>query len=81
MPAIWESSSAADHEAVTKSDSTVYDPPFRALFIGTGGDVAIKSKKGTSVTYKNLPDGSTLMVSGIQVLSTGTDASDIVALY
>jgi hypothetical protein len=69
--------------AVTPSNSSALpDGPCRALFIGTGGDVTlIAAADDQAVLFKNLPDGSTLDVGTKQVKSTGTDATDIVALY
>lgn len=68
--------SATSSGAVTKSDSTVLD--FNALYVGTGGDVAIKhAEDGAAVTYTNVPSGSVLPVSGVRVMSTGTTAAAI----
>lgn len=77
----YDVSTARDHHEVTPSDSDVYDPPFRAVFVGTGGDVAIKSLGGTTAVYKNVPDGGTIFCAGTQILDTGTDADDIVAQF
>jgi len=68
--------------AVTPSD----DPedniePFRALSIGTGGDVAVVGIDGVAVTFKNRASGTELPVQGVRVNVTNTSASDLVALY
>lgn len=73
--------------AVTTSNS---DQPyvFRALYIGTYGDVVIQTKGGANasdpgpqiITFKNVPSGFILPVCGTQV-TTATTASNIVALY
>lgn len=77
-----ETNPATDHAAVTKSDATKYDPPFRALYIGTTGDVAIKANPyGVAVTYKAVPAGTILPVNAHQVMATGTTAADIVGLW
>lgn len=52
----------------------------RALYIGTSGDVVVKNAKGDSITFSSVPVG-VLPVSTDQVLSTGTTASNIVALF
>ena len=71
---------ATRHAAVTKSDVTVIDNP-NAIYVGTGGDIAlVLVGSSTAVTYKNVPSGSWLPVLAKQVLSTGTDASDIVRM-
>lgn len=67
--------------AVTKSDSVNLTYAFRALWIGSGGDVVVVMQDGSAITFKNCADGSMLPVRGIRVNSTGTTASDIVALY
>ena len=67
---------------VTPSDSTTLAKT-RLLYVGTAGDLAVslESERGTvSVTFPNHPVGyAPLRV--VKVLSTGTAASDIVALY
>jgi len=71
---------ATRHAEVTKSDSTVFDSP-QAIFVGTGGDIALRLiGNSTTVTYKNIPDGTFLPVLADKVLSTGTTASDIVRM-
>lgn len=65
----------------TASDSTDLTQPARALFIGTTGNVAVSvSRGGPSVLFKNLPSGSILPVQVFRVWSTGTTATDLVAL-
>jgi hypothetical protein len=65
--------------AVTKSDATVI-PITRALYIGVTGDVAVHTANGETVTFKAVPVG-VLRIQVDQVLSTGTAATDILALY
>ncbi len=66
-------------EAVTASDSTMLTAT-RALFVGTGGDVAVTMAGGGDVTFTNVPNGTLLPISVTKVLATGTDGADIVAL-
>lgn len=75
---------APRHKAVTPSDTDNITPNPRALYIGTGGtgiDVAVADVDGTVVVYKNVPSGFYVLVQAIRVNSTGTTATDIVALY
>jgi len=66
--------------AVTPSDTTLLEQ-CRALYIGASGDVAVEcTEDGTAVTFVAAPVG-VLPVSVVRVLSTGTAATDIVALY
>jgi len=65
---------------VTPSDSTQVS--CRALWIGTGGNVAIKtSASASAVTITSVADGTLLPIAAYIVMSTNTTASNIVALY
>ena len=67
--------------AVTPSDSAELSIVTKALYIGTGGDLAIVPVDGTGpVTFRNLPDGGMLDVRVRAVLATGTTAADLVGL-
>jgi hypothetical protein len=70
---------AIDGVAVTPSDATVI-PITRGLYVGTSGHVAVRMSKGNTVTYSNVPVGVWPWAVDM-VLSTGTGASNIVALY
>lgn len=53
----------------------------RGLYIGTTGDVSVQMyRTGTAVVFKTVPAGVILPISVIRVNSTGTTASNIVAL-
>lgn len=68
--------------AVTKSDTDDMTTFSRALYIGTAGDVAlIASADSAAVTLVGVPAGTVLPISAKRVMSTGTTADDIVALY
>lgn len=60
--------------------TTTFQSNFRSLYVGTGGDIVV-TMAGTDVTFANVPDGTFLPVEGSDVKSSGTTASDIVALY
>lgn len=71
--------SAADSDSVVPADATVLE--FNALYIGTGGTIAIKhSETGAVKTFTNVQDGTILPVAGVRVMSTGTTAANIMAL-
>lgn len=66
-------------EAVTPSDTTVVK--YRALYVGTTGDVAVVPMGGSSaVTFVGVPAGAILPIAVSKVMSTSTTASDIVGL-
>lgn len=50
------------------------------VFVGTGGDVKVTISGGSDVTFKNVPSGTFLPVLVTKIWSTGTGASDIIAL-
>lgn len=52
----------------------------KALYVGVTGDVKVTMANGTDVTFKNVPVGI-LPIRAKRVFSTGTDASEILALY
>ena len=67
--------------AVTPSNSQNQPVPFRALWVGTGGDVSITFTDGTTAVFKNVPGGFALPQGGARVNATGTTASDLLAMY
>ena len=77
-------------EAITESD-TAPSPAWEessVIYVGTGGDVAVIPCSDTDnpadltpVVFKNCPDGFVIPIHVIQVLSSGTTASDLVRLY
>lgn len=53
----------------------------KALYVGTGGTLVLRTTSGTAdVTFKNLANGQILPVRAQFVRATGTTAADIVAL-
>ncbi len=68
--------------AVTKSDATVFSPPALGLYVGGGGDVAVRMYGNqTAVTFTAVPTGTLLKITVDQVLSTGTGATAINRLW
>jgi len=65
--------------AITPADS-VMTTQARALFIGTGGNLAVLTADGSSVTFSNVAAGTILPVSVKQVSATNTTASNIIGL-
>jgi hypothetical protein len=54
----------------------------RALWVGTGGDVAVKfAGSATEVVLANVPDGTLLPIRPTHLVSVTTTAADIVALW
>jgi hypothetical protein len=70
-----------DGVAVTPSDSV--DLPYTAtgIWVGVTGNVALITPYGTTLTFVAVPAGTLLPVCASRVLSTGTTATSLVALY
>lgn len=51
------------------------------IYVGVGGDVAIETSAGDQVTLVGLPTGSFVPVHLVKVMSTGTTATSIIALW
>lgn len=72
--------SARGATAVTPGDTTNI-PVCRALYIGTGGNLAVRmAQEGETITFLNVSAGI-FPIQVDRVLSTGTTASNIIALY
>ena len=68
---------------VTKSDDPEdnFAEPTRAIWVGGAGDLAVIPRAGANpIVLTNVPAGTLLPIAVIRVHSTGTDASDVVAL-
>ena len=64
---------------IAKSDSTVYNPLIRAIYVGVAGDITVVDNEGNSVLFKAVPQGVVLgPFSVAKVMSTGTAASSLV---
>lgn len=74
-------SSAHNGVAVTPNDNTVLAAGIRGLWVGGVGDVAMRFVGGGTVTLSAVPAGTLLAVQVDKVLSTGTTATLITALY
>ena len=67
-------------EAITLSDTAVIRNT-RAIYVGTGGTIKVTMVDGNAVTFTLVPGGTVLPVQVITVWSTGTTASNLVAMY
>jgi len=66
--------------AITPNDSTVIAAT-RAVYVGGAGALTVTMHDGTNATFAAVPAGTTLPISVTKILSTGTAATSIVALY
>lgn len=68
--------------AVTPSDvADLAVKPCRALWVGTGGSIAVIFSDTSAATLANVGSGVLLPISVTRVMATGTTASSVVALY
>ena len=69
---------AEDGAAVTASDSIVLQAG--VLFVGTGGDVNVRTRQGTALLFVNVANATFLPVVVDMVYTTNTTASDILII-
>ena len=68
--------------AITKSDSTTYDPPI-TVYVGGAGNVAIMpayDPDATPVTFVGLAAGQVVPCLASKVMSTNTTATSLVGI-
>lgn len=66
--------------AVTPSDTTVYDPPLKAIYVGaTGGNLTLRVGN-TDVLFAGTVVGSVIYCQCSRVMATGTAATSLVGL-
>ncbi|ARE42525.1 hypothetical protein RGUI_4208 (plasmid) [Rhodovulum sp. P5] len=66
--------------AVTPDDSVDLQEVTRALYVGTGGDVAVELAGGASLVLKDMQGGSLYPIRVNRVLATNTTAAELVGL-
>ena len=65
---------------VTPHDTDALQTVPKYLYVGSGGDVTLRTVDGTSdVVFMNVPNGGYIYVRASHVRATGTSASAIVA--
>jgi hypothetical protein len=67
--------------AITPDDGAEIDPLPKAVYVGTGGTIALRTIDGADdVTFKNVASGQTLDVRARFIRATGTSAADLIGL-
>lgn len=69
-----------DAQAITASDTTVYQPPLAGVYVGTLGNLTIVTPRGNTVLFTAVPAGTFLGVAAKQVMATGTAAGALLGL-
>jgi hypothetical protein len=76
------SSPARRAVAIVPHDSNALAEIPKALFVGTGGTIAMRGVGGgADQLFKNVPNGTVLPFRAQFIRATGTTAADILALY
>jgi hypothetical protein len=68
------------HYAAATINVLYADGPAHAVFVGTTGSLLLERLDGTSVTFANVPGGTTVPCRSLRYLTTST-AGGVVALY
>ena len=74
-------SPAIDGAVVVPSDTVQLAQVSRAIYVGSTGDIAAELASGTQVTFTAVPAGMILPLRLRKIRSTGTSATNIVALW
>ena len=67
--------------SVTPHNTNELEFVTRALYVGSVGDVKVAMADSGEVTFLAVPTGTTLPIRVKKVFATGTDATNIVALW
>lgn len=67
--------------AIAASDAADLPAETRAIYVGTGGDLALVLASGDQITLAGIAGGMLLPVRARRVIATGTTASQLVGLY
>lgn len=67
--------------AITPSDAEELAHPTTAIYIGASGDLSVELISGDIITMVGLSSGMWHPISAIKVMSTGTDAGNILGAY
>ena len=66
--------------AITPSDSALLVENTRAIYVGSGGDIAALMLSGANVLLSAVPSGSILPLRLTKIMASGTTADNIVGL-
>lgn len=71
---------ANDASAITPHDTNALSATTRAIYVGTTGNLSVKTAGGQTTVFKNVPAGLLLPVRATHVLTAST-AADLVAMW
>jgi hypothetical protein len=67
--------------AIIPTDTTTLFSPTRGVYVGGAGALKVVMEDETEVTFAAVPVGTVLRIRCVRVFSTGTTATNLVALY
>lgn len=65
---------------ITPHDTNLLARSARAIYVGVGGNIKVRTHDGSEATFTEVPQGSVLPVECVKVYATGTTASNLVGL-
>lgn len=74
-------SPAAFAAAVSPNDNTDLTTATRAIYVGGAGAVKVDTVGGSTVTFAAVPVGTVLAVRATRVYTTGTTATNLIAMW
>lgn len=66
---------------IVPSDTANLPQVPRAIHVGVGGNVVMVDRDGRTCTFQNVASGQMLVCAPVQIRSSGTTASGLVALF
>ena len=67
--------------AILPDDAAELPHVTRALYVGGGGDVAVRMRGGEAAVFAGVPAGTLLPIRVSRVLASGTTATGILGLW
>lgn len=68
-------------ETITPHATNEFSAISRGIWVGVGGNIAIKPMSGADFTLVGVPSGTLLPIRALAVRLAGTTASSLIALY
>lgn len=69
---------STDLVAITPSDSTVFSPQLRQIYVGSVGNVVVETVSGTTITFNAVPAGSFIGPFFVSKVKAATTAGNLV---
>ena len=58
-----------------------FERPTRGVFVGGAGNLAVTMEEGQSITFTGVTAGSILPIQATAALTSGTTATNVIALF